>query len=161
MRALEAELDQYTDEAADYPRTNEDIVRPGGMIRLSMSDDTPRYLGPSSGIAMTRLLMEEAKRFTETNSIGELIPEVRARRMARMQSIQMTGTGTLTGHKKSYPMVSEVPAQTLPTRPIADKLIEAFYQKGKFILAAHIWHRTSTDIFPSSSVLARASRADL
>ena len=101
------------------------------MIRLSMSDDTPRYLGPSSGIAMTRLLMEEAKRFTETNSIGELIPEVRARRMARMQSIQMTGTGTLTGHKKSYPMVSEVPAQTLPTRPIADKLIEAFYQKGK------------------------------
>ncbi|KAF1738988.1 Transcriptional activator protein acu-15 [Beauveria bassiana] len=129
VRALEAELDHYTDEAADYPKSSEDIVRPGGMIRLSVSDEIPRYLGPSSGIALTRLLMEEAKRFTDSKSIGELIPEVRARRQARMQSIQMAGTGTLTGHKKSYPMVSEVPAEGLPKRVIANKLIDAFYQK--------------------------------
>ncbi|KAJ6788016.1 hypothetical protein PWT90_01128 [Aphanocladium album] len=129
VRALEAELDQYTDEAADYPKSSEDIVRPGGMIRLSVSDEIPRYLGPSSGIALTRLLMEEAKRFTDSKSIGELIPEVRARRQARMQSIQMSGTGTLTDHKKSYPMVSEFPAESLPKRVVADKLIEAFYQK--------------------------------
>ncbi|KAJ4165638.1 hypothetical protein LMH87_007262 [Akanthomyces muscarius] len=129
VRALEAELDQYTDEAADYPKSSEDIVRPGGMIRLSNNDEIPRYLGPSSGIALTRLLMEEAKRFTDSKSIGELIPEVRARRQARMQSIQMSGTGTLTGHKKSYPMVSEVPAEGLPKRVVADKLIDAFYQK--------------------------------
>ncbi|OAR00137.1 hypothetical protein LLEC1_07146, partial [Akanthomyces lecanii] len=129
VRALEAELDQYTDEAADYPKSSEDIVRPGGMIRLSNNDEIPRYLGPSSGIALTRLLMEEAKRFTDSKSIGELIPEVRARRQARMQSIQMSGTGILTGHKKSYPMVSEVPAEGLPKRVVADKLIDAFYQK--------------------------------
>lgn len=129
VRALEAELDQYTDEAADYPKSSEDIVRPGGMIRLSVSDETPRYLGPSSGIALTRLLMEEAKRFTDSKSIGELIPEVRARRQARMQSIQMAGTGTLTGHKKSYPMISELPAESLPKRAVANKLIDAFNQK--------------------------------
>lgn len=125
VRALEAELDRYTDEAADYPSTNEDIVRPGGMIRLSVSDETPRYLGPSSGIAMTRLLMEEAKRYTETNSVSELIPEVRARRLARMQSIH----ATTPGHKKSYPMVSERPAEGLPTRAMATKLLEVFWKK--------------------------------
>lgn len=137
VRALEAELDQYTDEAADYPKSSEDIVRPGGMIRLSVNDETPRYLGPSSGIALTRLLMEEAKRFTDSKSIGELIPEVRSRRQARMQSIQMTGTGTLTGHKKSYPMVSELPAQSLPKRAVADKLVQAFCQKCKALGTAH------------------------
>lgn len=130
VRALEAELDQYTDDAADYPRTNEDIIRPGGMIRLSVSDETPRYLGPSSGIAMTRLLMEEAKRYTETNSVSELIPEVRARRQARMQSIQMTGAPNV--RKKSFPMMSEHPAETLPNRNVAQKLINGFYQKCKY-----------------------------
>lgn len=105
------------------------MVRPGGMIRLNPSDETPRYLGPSSGIAMTRLLMEEAKRFTDSKRISDLIPELRARRQARMQSIVMTGPSP--NRKKSYPMMSEVPAETLPTRSIADKLTEIFNQKGE------------------------------
>ncbi|PNY26346.1 Transcriptional activator protein acu-15 [Tolypocladium capitatum] len=124
VRALEAELGQYTDDESDYPRTNEDIVRPGGMIRLKASDETPRYLGPSSGIAMTRLLMEEAKRFTESHRISELIPEVRARSQARMQSIQMTSP--IGGRKKSYPMVSQHPAESLPKRETVGKLVEVY-----------------------------------
>lgn len=129
VRALEAEMGQYTDEDGDYPGNSEDMLRPGGMVRLHASDETPRYLGPSSGIAMSRLLMEEAKRFTDSNRISELIPEVRARRQARMQSIQMTGPS---GRKKSsYPMVSEGPAENLPTRSVADKLVEIFNQKGE------------------------------
>ncbi|KAM0253298.1 hypothetical protein ACHAQJ_007352 [Trichoderma viride] len=129
VKALEAELGQYTDEDGDHPPTNEELVRPGGMIRLSGNDETPRYLGPSSGIAMTRLLMAEAKRFTDTNKISDLIPEVRARSQARMQSIQMTGSGSR--KKSSYPMVSECPAESLPTRPVADKLVEVFYKKAQ------------------------------
>lgn len=129
MRALEAELDQYTDEESDYPRTNEDIVRPGGMIRLKASDETPRYLGPSSGIAMTRLLMEEAKRYTDSNRISDLIPQVRAGSQVRMQSIQMNGPAS--SRKKSYPMVSDRPAESLPKRETVDKLVEIFNQKCK------------------------------
>ena len=102
-------------------------MRPGGMIRLSASDETPRYLGPSSGIAMTRLLMEEAKRYTDSKRISDLIPEVRARRQARMQSIQMTGAAS--SGRKSYPMVSEGPAESLPANSVADKLVEIFIQK--------------------------------
>ncbi|PHH86536.1 hypothetical protein CDD83_10098 [Cordyceps sp. RAO-2017] len=131
VRALEAELGQYTNEECDYPCSNEDIVRPGGMIRVRASDETPRYLGPSSGIAMSRLLMEEAKRYTESHRISELIPEVRARSQARMQSIQMTGPAV--GRKKSYPMVSERPAESLPKRETADKLVEVYKQKSQLL----------------------------
>jgi hypothetical protein len=126
--ALEAELAQYTDD--DYPRTNEDIVRPGGMVRLDASDETTRYLGPSSGIAMTRLLLEEAKLYAETNRISDIIPEVNARRQARMQSVQMTGSSQSAG-KKSYPMISEHPAMGLPSREIAQGLVHAFFEKGQ------------------------------
>lgn len=129
VKALEAELGQFTDDETDYPCSNEDIMRPGGMIRLKASDETPRYLGPSSGIAMTRLLMEEAKRYTESHRISELIPEVRAGSEARMQSIQMTGPAV--GRKKSYPMVSERPAESLPKRETADRLVEVYKQKCK------------------------------
>ncbi|KAL7902112.1 fungal-specific transcription factor domain-containing protein [Trichoderma sp. SZMC 28014] len=127
VKALEAELAQYTDEDGDHPPTNEELVRPGGMIRLSGNDETPRYLGPSSGIAMTRLLMAEAKRFTESNKISDLIPEVRARSQARMQSIQITSNN----RKKSYPMMSEFPAESLPARHVADRLVEIFYKKAQ------------------------------
>jgi hypothetical protein len=138
VRRLEAELALYTEEEAEYPRNHEEIVRPGGMVRLNETDETPRYLGPSSGIAMTRLLMEEAKRYTESKRISELIPEVRARRldrMNRMQSIVSLGpkgsVSGMSGRRKSYPMISAGPAQNLPTRPIADKLVEVFNQRGQ------------------------------
>ena len=137
VRQLEAELAQYTDEGSEYPRNNEEIMRPGGMVRLNETDETPRYLGPSSGIAMTRLLMEEAKRYTESKRISELIPDVRERRMMRlnrMQSVvQHRASISAAGvRRKSYPMISAHPAQNLPTRPIADKLIDVFNQRGKF-----------------------------
>ncbi|GAO18095.1 hypothetical protein UVI_02020250 [Ustilaginoidea virens] len=135
VRALEAELAQFTDDESDYPRTAEDMVRPGGMIRLRASDETSRYLGPSSGIAMTRLLMEEAKRYTASNRISDLIPEIRAQSQARMQSIQFTGPPS--GRKKSYPMISERPATGLPSRATMDKLIQLFIKKS--VAAQTFW----------------------
>ncbi|EXF78225.1 fungal specific transcription factor domain-containing protein [Colletotrichum fioriniae PJ7] len=126
VRALEAELRQYTDDDSEFSHLDEDIVRPGGLVRLNDTDETPRYLGPSSGIAMTRLLVQGAKLFTDSKRISELIPQVRARRMTRMQSIVMTRD-----RKKSYPMISAHPAQSLPTRPIANKLVDVFCQRCK------------------------------
>ncbi|KAF5025014.1 hypothetical protein F66182_2882 [Fusarium sp. NRRL 66182] len=127
VRQLETELSQYTDDENEYPKSNEDMVRPGGMIRLNGGDETPRYLGPSSGIAMTRLVMEQAKRYTDSKRISDIIPSVRARQ-ARMQSIQMTGPAA---RRKSYPMISQHPADNLPTRAVADKLLEIFNQKSQ------------------------------
>lgn len=123
MRALEAELGQYTEEEG-FPQNTEDIVRPGGLVRLDEDDETPRFLGPSSGIAMTRLVMEEAKKYTDSRSIRELVPEVRQRRTP----VQSPEAAT---RKKSYPMISAVPAPTLPSRLVTDKLVEVFNQKGE------------------------------
>lgn len=113
------------------------MVRPGGLVRLNDSDETPRYLGPSSGIAMTRILMEEAKRYTDSARISELVPEIRGRQYpaAPLNSSAVRAFSMIGPHsqsrKKSYPMVSAVPAQTLPSRAIADKLVEVFHQRGK------------------------------
>lgn len=123
VRALEATLGQYTEEETSPPRL-EDAIRPGGLVRLDENDDTPRFLGPSSGIAMTRLVMEEAKKYTDSRSIRELVPEVIHRRTPA-QSPE-----AYTERKKSYPMISAVPAPTLPSRLVTDKLVEVFNQKG-------------------------------
>ena len=134
MRTLEAELGQYTDED-DLPRDHEAMVRPGGLVRLNETDETPRYLGPSSGIAMTRIVMDEAKRYTDSQRISQLIPDVRVRRQAaaggpatRSQSFFIPPSAI--SQKKSYPMISAVPAEKPPTRGIADKLFEVYYQRG-------------------------------
>lgn len=120
---MEAELAQFTEEEG-FPPNTEDIVRPGGLVRLNQDDETPRFLGASSGIAMTRIVMEEAKKYTDTRSIRELVPEVRERRTP----VQTPDTAT--ERKKSYPMISAVPAPALPSRLVTDKLVEVFNQKG-------------------------------
>lgn len=124
VRALEAELNNYTEEDG-YTQNNEDLVRPGGLVRLGEDDETPRFLGPSSGIAMTRLVMEEAKKYTDSRSIRDLVPEVRQRRTPVVSPPEVASE-----RKKSYPMISAVAAQTLPSRLVTDKLVEVFNQKG-------------------------------
>jgi hypothetical protein len=123
VRALEAELSQFTEDDT-IPQDTEDIVRPGGLVRLDEDDETPRFLGPSSGIAMTRLVMEEAKKYTDSRRIRELVPEVRQRRAPT------PAPEVATNRKKSYPMISAVPAPTLPSRLVTDKLVEVFVQRG-------------------------------
>lgn len=135
VRRLEAELSQYTDED-EFPRNAEDIVRPGGLVRLNENDETLRYLGPSSGIAMTRLLMEEAKKYTDTKKISELIPDVKLRRLDqrdRMQSIIGYG-GSISGpsksKKKDFPMMSEIAAESLPNKDTVKKLVDLYTTRG-------------------------------
>lgn len=123
VRALEAELEGYTEEETSPPNI-EDSIRPGGLVRLGGNDETPRFLGPSSGIAMTRLVMEEAKRFTDSRSIRDLVPEVSQRRTPAQSPDEYTE------RKKSYPMISAVPAERLPSRLVTDKLVEVYNQKG-------------------------------
>ncbi|KAF4123925.1 Fungal trans [Geosmithia morbida] len=124
VRALEAQLAQYVDDDDTDARSPEDMIRPGGMVRLGAEDETPRYLGPSSGIAMTRLLMEEAKRFSQSNRVADLIPDLETRRRNRMQSIQMTAAN-------NYPTMSGEPAEELPRRDTATKLVEIYKHKGE------------------------------
>ncbi|KAK3306489.1 fungal-specific transcription factor domain-containing protein [Chaetomium strumarium] len=130
VRELEDELAQYTDHEGEYPLNHDDMVSPGGIVRLDETDEMPRYLGPSSGTAMTRLLMEEAKRYAESRRIANLIPAVLARRAEqrdRMQSVVMGGSiSGPSGRKKSYPAHSIIPASSLPKKEIVVGLVRAF-----------------------------------
>ncbi|ETS87228.1 hypothetical protein PFICI_01056 [Pestalotiopsis fici W106-1] len=140
VRALEAELGLYTDEE-EFPKNNEDLLRPGGLVRLNESDETPRYLGPSSGIAMTRMVMEEAKRYTDSNRISELVPSVRNRRPIAPETLNTLATRSMSfsipqsaaARKKSFPMISGVPAATLPSRVIVDRLLEVYQQRAQVL----------------------------
>ncbi|KAK7943417.1 uncharacterized protein PG986_012530 [Apiospora aurea] len=153
VRALEAELGQYTDEDS-FPQNNDDIVGPGGLVRLNETDETPRYLGPSSGIAMTRILMEEAKRYTDSQHISQLIPEVRGRRQAAvggpghmgLRSQSFSIPPPMMSRKKSYPMISAFPADSLPSRAIADKLVEVYCQRGQILTPTLHENRLASDL---------------
>lgn len=100
-------------------------------MRLEEGDETPRYLGPSSGIAMTRLVMEEARRYTDSRSIRELVPEVTTRRTPVSSPGATTHMEQQQERKKSYPMISAIPAVGRPSTLVRDKLIEVFNQKGE------------------------------
>ena len=138
MRELEADLAQYTDQDGEFPHSHDDMVFPGGIVRLDQTDEMPRYLGPSSGTAMTRLLMEEAKRYGESRRIANLIPAVlarRAERRDRMQSVVMgSSISGPAGRTRSYPAHSIIPASALPSREIVDGLVRAFNDRGGHFL---------------------------
>ncbi|TQS36866.1 hypothetical protein Golomagni_02675 [Golovinomyces magnicellulatus] len=143
--ALEKKLSQLMDEETSSPNT-EDMVRPGGFVRLNSDDDTPRFLGPSSGIAMTRLVMEEAKKYTDSRSIRELVPNLREPHIPTSDSS--------VGSKKPYPSKFSLPAQTLPSINVTEKLVEIFNQKAQYFtptLHEPSLSRDVQDIYDGSS----------
>lgn len=83
-----------------------------------------KYLGPSSGIAITRLVMQLAKTFTDSRSIKEIIPELRARQIKELYN-QEQGKPT----SKIYPLISDVAAAELPNRPLTDLLVTLYKLK--------------------------------
>ncbi|MCJ1322092.1 hypothetical protein MMC15_007437 [Xylographa vitiligo] len=125
---LEQELQQASDEP-DIPIDAEALVRGAGLVKFQ-DDEESRYLGPSSGIAMTRLVMELAKQNSSTNSIKEIVPETKAQeikdRFARESSKPTS---------KVYPLISSVAAPSLPTKELTETLVDNYNKKGVFGLA--------------------------
>ncbi|KAF1919906.1 fungal-specific transcription factor domain-containing protein [Ampelomyces quisqualis] len=125
VRALELQLaDADADADAEAPEPDaEDVVRGAAAVRVQDTDES-KFLGPSSGITMTRLVMQLAKLFTASKSISAIIPHARA------ASIHATFTKEdARPTSKIYPLVSDVAADELPTRDLTNLLVELFYCK--------------------------------
>ncbi|KAK0670079.1 hypothetical protein QBC41DRAFT_97622 [Cercophora samala] len=142
VQRLEAELEQLTGED---PNDDDDMVTPGGLVHLdNKSVESPRYLGPSSGIAMTRILIEEAKRYTDSLRISSLIPELRARRIDqrdRMQSVVMGSFSGPSGPKAvDFPLTADIPAKEFPTRAMTENLWRVF--KERIQVFTPVFHET-------------------
>jgi len=125
VRALEDQLAAL--EKEDLDPEPEDMVRPGIAVRIQEHDET-KFLGPSSGIAITRLVMQLAKQFTDAKSITDIITHNEAQEVKEAFDEE--------GHKptsKIYPLISDVAAEELPQRDLTDLLVRLFNCKGNKI----------------------------
>lgn len=124
VQALEAELARVEEEQ-HTTLDAESMIRSAGLVRFKDHDDC-RYLGASSGIAMTRLVIELAKQNTESRTIKEIVPDMKARQIEDRFAKESSKPTS-----KVYPLISDVAAPTLPTRELTAKLIEVFTRTGK------------------------------
>lgn len=100
------------------------MVRGAGRIKFNQNDE-PRYLGPSSGIAIARLVMELAKQNTDSKSIKAVVPEIKAQEIKdRFEQESLKPTS------KIYPIISSIPQPNLPNRYVTDRLIDYFMVKA-------------------------------
>jgi Fungal Zn(2)-Cys(6) binuclear cluster domain len=122
---LQAQLELL--EKDDYQPDPEEIVRGGADIKINKEDDDSKFLGPSSGIAITRLVMQLAKRFTQSDSINDIVAPNQAE-LAKEAFAQEEPKPT----SKVYPIISNVAAPDLPPREMTDVLVKLFNIKGMF-----------------------------
>lgn len=128
IQELEEELARI--EIEDHSRLDhERTARSAGLVRFKENDES-RYLGPSSGIAITRLVMELAKRNTNSESIKDIVPDAKARQIKERFTIESSKPTS-----KVYPLISDVAAPELPSRELTESLIDGFNKTGERSLA--------------------------
>ncbi|EER40723.1 fungal specific transcription factor [Histoplasma capsulatum H143] len=115
LAQVESEISHSTD--AEF------MVRGAGLIKFKETDE-PRFLGPSSGITITRLVMEIAKQNTNSKSIKEVVNEATAQEIKYAFTLESQKPTS-----KIYPMISSVAEPNLPPRELAYRLIDIFMAK--------------------------------
>lgn len=98
------------------------------MTKFSESDEY-RFLGPSSGIAITRLVMELAKQHTANKSIRDVVPDVTAREIKQKFDDESEKPTS-----KVYHLISSVAAPYLPKGSLMDKLLDIYMAKAQYML---------------------------
>lgn len=121
---LSQELAQVESEISHCPDA-ELMVRGAGLIRFKETDES-RFLGPSSGITITRLVMEMAKQNTDSKSIKEVVNEATAQEIKYAFTLESQKPTS-----KIYPMISSVAEPNLPPRELTYRLVDIFMAKGK------------------------------
>ena len=119
-RELEEELDKVENE--DGHEDPETLMR-AANVRMHDEKES-KYLGPSSGIAITRLVMQLAKQFTDAKSIKEIVPDQRARQIKELYAQEQAKPTS-----KIYPLISDVAASDLPNRSLGDLLLQLYKLK--------------------------------
>ncbi len=127
IRRVRAQLTALEKEEKHVPDA-EAMIRGAGMIKFNEKDEY-RFLGPSSGIAITRLVMELAKQNTMNKSIREIVPDTTAREI-KQKFDNESGKPT----SKVYPLISSVAAPHLPIHSLMDKLVDIYMAKAQYML---------------------------
>ena len=122
VRQLEAELDALTEDSRQPDA--EDLARGTAAVKIQESAES-KYLGPSSGIAMSRIVMQLAKQFTDVKSISEIVSDTTIRHVKERNTQE-----ELKPTSKMYPLVSNVAAEELPPLELTRQLLALFNLKG-------------------------------
>jgi hypothetical protein len=127
VRRLQAELASMEQE--DVPELDPEVtMRSAGLIKFSENDES-RYLGPSSGIAVTRLVMNLAKQNTANKSIKDVVSERTAREIKKKFYDEKSKPTS-----KVYPLISSVAAPSLPTHDLMERLVDIYMAKAQYML---------------------------
>ncbi|RMZ83969.1 hypothetical protein DV737_g1332, partial [Chaetothyriales sp. CBS 132003] len=127
VRRLNEELNALEKED-EYVPDHEAMAREAGLVKFSENEEC-RFLGPSSGIAITRFVMEFAKAQAARRTIKEVVPQQAAEEIKRKfegESAKPTS--------KVYPLISSVAAPDLPNRELMDRLVDIYMVKAQYML---------------------------
>lgn len=122
VQELERRLEELDKD--DLDPNPEDILRQGARVHIAEHDES-KFLGPSSGIAITRLVMQLAKQFTDSSSITDIVDQDKAQHIKqRFEQEEEKPTS------KVYPLISSIAAEGLPPRELSNLLVELFMAKS-------------------------------
>ncbi|KAF8454189.1 fungal-specific transcription factor domain-containing protein [Terfezia claveryi] len=128
VRELEAQIAQQEIMLNDVEQSDSgELVRGVGMVKFDDEKGEPRFVGTSSGITMTRLVIDFAKKHLEKESVKE----IKEHRNNFRQGQRIAGTP---GVHIPSPVALPGAALQLPSREVTDRLVEIFLQKAQFIL---------------------------
>ncbi|KIX04962.1 uncharacterized protein Z518_05834 [Rhinocladiella mackenziei CBS 650.93] len=127
VRKLNEEL-KALEREEEYEPDHEAMARGAGLVRFSEKDEC-RFLGPSSGIAITRFVMEFAKQHSPRRTIKDVVPQHAAQEIKDKFEAE-EGKPT----SKVYPLISSVAAPDLPNRDLMDRLVEIYMVKAQYML---------------------------
>ncbi|KAK7903242.1 hypothetical protein LTR67_001259 [Exophiala xenobiotica] len=127
VRRLNEELKALENEE-DYEPDHESMARAAGLVKFSENDEC-RFLGPSSGIAITRFVMDFAKQNAVRRTIKEIVPHQAAQEIKDKFDAESDKPTS-----KVYPLISSVAAPALPTRDLMDRLVEIYMVKAQYML---------------------------
>lgn len=118
---MELELEKVENEdGQEDPET----MQRSAAVRMDDAAET-KFLGASSGIAITRLVMQLAKQFTDAKSIKDIVPDAKARQAKELYAQEQAKPTS-----KVYPLTSNVAAEDLPNKGLTDLLVQLYNLKG-------------------------------
>ena len=127
MERLEAALAQY-DIHDDLEPEDEDLVRDAAVVEFKESFEK-KFLGPSSGTTMTRLVMRLAKQVLGVKSISDVISADRIRHISERATEEEKNPTSKTS-PEPIPLVSSYAETTLPGRSLCEHLLRLYNIKG-------------------------------
>jgi hypothetical protein len=129
VRRLHEQLNALENETQQEP-DHETMAREAGLVQFSENEEC-RFLGPSSGIAITRFVMDFARRNASSTrrSIKDVVSQQSAKEIKHKFVVESSKPTS-----KVYPLISSVAAPELPNTHLMERLVDIYMVKAQYML---------------------------